>query len=255
MKIKLINCVKIVLFFFMLGVLFVCCQGVVFFGNVGKNVFWVRIVFNDFVKLVFDKVLNDVFCVFVGLLVDKVSGKFYVLIWIKEWKNYVCYMDQIWNVFWQMVFWLVVFLQMELEDINICCYILFYFFGGFDFLFVNVFFFEMDIYVLIGLEFVGIVLKVKYFFVEIYWLYQNVVLNVFNLSFFNDMDKELVNDIIDGVVFIYLLLMVWGNCKIVSIQEVWLLEIGDFFERKEGDIIWNICSVGMEVWFFCLGVF
>ena len=64
------------------------------------------------------------------------------------------------------------------------------------------------------------------------------------------MDKELANDTIDGVVPIYSLLMARGNRKIVSIQEVWLSETGDLFERKEGDTIRNTCSAGMEVRFF-----
>ena len=58
------------------------------------------------------------------------------------------------------------------------------------------------------------------------------------------------NDTIDGVVPIYSLLMARGNRKIVSIQEVWLSETGDLFERKEGDTIRNTCSAGMEVRFF-----
>ena len=108
----------------------------------------------------------------------------------------------------------------------------------------------MDTYVLIGLEPAGTAPKVKHPSAETYRLYQNAVSNVLNLSFFNDMDKELANDTIDGVVPIYSLLMARGNRKIVSIQEVWLSETGDLFERKEGDTIRNTCSAGMEVRFF-----
>lgn len=145
---------------------------------------------------------------------------------------------------------LVAFSQTELEDINTRCHTLFYPFGGPDFLFANAFFPEMDTYVLIGLEPAGTAPKVKHPSAETYRLYQNAVSNVLNLSFFNDMDKELANDTIDGVVPIYSLLMARGNRKIVSIQEVWLSETGDLFERKEGDTIRNTCSAGMEVRFF-----
>lgn len=65
----------------------------------------------------------------------------------------------------------------------------------------------MDTYVLIGLEPAGSAPKVKHPSAETYRLYQNAVSDVLNLSFFNDMDKELANDTIDGVVPIYSLLM------------------------------------------------
>ena len=250
MKTKLTNCVKTVLLSFMLGVLFACCQGAASSGNAGKNASRVRIASNDSAKLVPDKALNDASCVLAGLPVDKASGKLYALTRTKEWKNHARYMDQIWNVFRQTAPRLVTFSQTELEDINTRCHTLFYPFGGPDFLFANAFFPEMDTYVLIGLEPVGTAPKVKHPSAETYRLYQNAVSNVLNLSFFNDMDKELANDTIDGVVPIYSLLMARGNRKIVSIQEVWLSETGDLFERKEGDTIRNTCSAGMEVRFF-----
>ena len=234
MKTKLTNCVKTVLLSFMLGVLFACCQGAASSGNAGKNASRVRIASNDSAKLVPDKALNDASCVLAGLPVDKASGKLYALTRTKEWKNHARYMDQIWNVFRQTAPRLVAFSQTELEDINTRCHTLFYPFGGPDFLFANAFFPEMDTYVLIGLEPAGTAPKVKHPSAETYRLYQNAVSNVLNLSFFNDMDKELANDTIDGVVPIYSLLMARGNRKIVSIQEVWLSETGDLFERKEG---------------------
>lgn len=209
-----------------------------------------RIASNDSAKLVPDKALNDASCVLAGLPVDKASGKLYALTRTKEWKNHARYMDQIWNVFRQTAPRLVAFSQTELEDINTRCHTLFYPFGGPDLLFANAFFPEMDTYVLIGLEPAGTAPKVKHPSAETYRLYQNAVSNVLNLSFFNDMDKELANDTIDGVVPIYSLLMARGNRKIVSIQEVWLSETGDLFERKEGDTIRNTCSAGMEVRFF-----
>lgn len=246
MKTKLTNCVKTVLLSFMLGVLFACCQGAASSGNAGKNASRVRIASNDSAKLVPDKALNDASCVLAGLPVDKASGKLYALTRTKEWKNHARYMDQIWNVFRQTAPRLVAFSQTELEDINTRCHTLFYPFGGPDFLFANAFFPEMDTYVLIGLEPAGTAPKVKHPSAETYRLYQNAVSNVLNLSFFNDMDKELANDTIDGVVPIYSLLMARGNRKIVSIQEVWLSETGDLFERKEGDTIRNTCSAGMK---------
>lgn len=105
------------------------------------------------------------------------------------------------------------FSQTELEDINTRCHTLFYPFGGPDFLFANAFFPEMDTYVLIGLEPAGTAPKVKHPSAETYRLYQNAVSNVLNLSFFNDMDKELANDTIDGVVPIYSLLMARGTVR------------------------------------------
>lgn len=250
MKTKLTNCVRIGLLSFMLGCLLTCCQGTAPSGNTGKKTSRTAIASNDSVKLIPNKVLNDASCVLAGLPVDKESGKLYALTQTKEWKNHARYMDQIWNVFQQTAPRVVAFSQTELEDINARCHTLFYPFGGPDFLFANAFFPEMDTYVLIGLEPAGSAPKVKHPSAETYRLYQNAVSDVLNLSFFNDMDKELANDTIDGVVPIYSLLMARGNRKIVSIKEVRLSEAGDLIEVGKGDTIRNGDCTGMEVCFF-----
>lgn len=253
-KITFTNCVIIILLVFtlsfLLGVLLARCQRTATSGESKRNTSQVRIAPDDSAKLISDNSLNDASCILAGLPVDKANSRFYALTQTKEWKSHARYMNQIWNVFQQTAPRLVAFSQAELSDINDRCHTLFYPFGGPDFLFANALFPTMDTYVLIGLEPAGTAPKVKHPSIETYHLYQNAVSNVLNLSFFNDMDKELANDTIDGVIPIYSLLMARGNRKIVSIKEVGLTETGDLFDRSKEDTTFNTHSVGMQVRFF-----
>lgn len=188
------------------------------------------------VELVADQSLNDAARFVAGLPIANKNSKLYALTQTKEWKNHARSMDQIWNSYQQSAPKVLSFAINELSDINKTSRYLFYPFGGPDFLFSNSFFPDENTYFLIGLERTGHAVQVKHPSVKTYKLYQDAVSDVLSLSFFRtrDMNIELVNDTIDGVVPVISMLMARMDKEIVSIQNKRITEQGELVAEDDG---------------------
>lgn len=210
---------------------------------------------SDNVKVVANEALNDAARFVAGLPVVNKNNKLYALTQTKEWKNHARNMDQIWNSYQQSAPKVLSFAQHELNDINQKCQTLFYPFGGPDFLFSNAFFPDMNTYFLIGLERTGQAIQVKHPSAKTYKLYQDAVSDVLSLSFFRtkDMNVELENDTIDGVVPIISMLMARADKQIISIKDMRINENGKITDREaDGMPISNPTGL-IEIKFFRTG--
>lgn len=202
-----------------------------------------------------DEALNDAARFVAGLPVINQNNKLYALTQTKEWKTHARNIDQIWNSYQQTAPKVLSFAQLELNDINQKCNMLFYPFGGPDFLFSNAFFSDMDTYFLIGLERTGQAIQVRHPSAKTYKLYQDAVSDVLSLSFFRtkDMNVELENDTIDGVVPIISMLMARTDKQIVSITNKLINEQGDIVDtHADGSAISQPTRL-IEIRFFRTG--
>lgn len=183
------------------------------------------------VQLTPNEPLNDAARFVAGIPVRNDRSKLYGLTQTPEWKTHARNMDQIWNSFQQNAPKIYSFAQNELNDINGECKTLFYPFGGPDFLFSNAFFPDMDTYFLIGLERTGQPVEVKHPSPRTYKLYQDAVSDVLSLSFFRtkDMNAEMENDTIDGVIQIISMLMARTDKEIISIEQKDIDPAGEIF--------------------------
>lgn len=207
------------------------------------------------VKLVASERLNDAARFVAGLPVKNERSKLYGLTQTADWKAHARNMDQIWNSYQQSAPKVYSFAQSELSDINERCNTLFYPFGGPDFLFSNAFFPDMDTYLLIGLERTGKPIEVKHPSSRTYKLYQDAVSDVLSLSFFRtrDMNVEMVNDTIDGVIPVISMLMARSNKEIISIEPRQINSAGEIVSVNEaGDTAIDATGL-VEIKFFRAG--
>lgn len=187
------------------------------------------------VKLIPNEALNDAARFVAGMPVRNTNSKLYALTQTREWKNHSRNMDQIWNSYQQNVPKIASFSLNELADLRENCHTLFYPFGGPDFLFSNAFFPDMDTYFLIGLENPGSVIRVNHPSAKTYKQYQDAVSDVLSLSFFRtkEMNVEVTNDTIDGVIPIISMLMARSDKEIISIENRRINNNGDIVADNE----------------------
>lgn len=209
----------------------------------------------DSIEMKADEALNDAARFVAGLPVINQNNKLYALTQTKEWKTHARNMDQIWNSYQQTSPKVFSFAQLELSDINQTSNMLFYPFGGPDFLFSNAFFSDMDTYFLIGLERTGQAIQVRHPSAKTYKLYQDAVSDVLSLSFFRtkDMNFEQENDTIDGVVPVISMLMARTDKQIVSIKNKLIDAQGDIVDSPVDNPTVSHDSRLVEIRFFRTG--